>query len=62
MKIPPKIDLFINALLMAGWGRRPANKVLVHADQGVQYTENRLCFYAPKNLSIASAVSRIERP
>lgn len=38
MKSSPKTDLVIDALLMAIWGRRPTAKVLVHSDQGVQYT------------------------
>ena len=31
-------DLVLNALLMAVWKRKPKNEVLVHSDQGVQYT------------------------
>ncbi len=38
MKSSPKADLVIDALLMAVWRRRPTEKVLVHSDQGVQYT------------------------
>ena len=38
MKSTPKTDLVLDALLMAIWRRRPANKVLIHSDQGVQYT------------------------
>lgn len=38
MKSRPKANLVIDALLMAIWRRRPQNKVLVHSDQGVQYT------------------------
>lgn len=40
MKSSPKADLVIDALLMAIWRRRPQNKVLVHSDQGVQYTSS----------------------
>ncbi len=38
MKNSPKADLVIDALLMAVWRRRPKQKVLIHSDQGVQYT------------------------
>jgi len=38
MKSSPKADLVIDALLMAIWRRKPEGKVLIHSDQGVQYT------------------------
>jgi putative transposase len=38
MKSSPKADLVIDALLMAIWRRKPTNKVIVHSDQGIQYT------------------------
>ncbi|MGS0724799.1 IS3 family transposase [Shewanella sp. 0m-11] len=38
MKNTPKADLVIDALLMAIWRRSPKGKVLIHSDQGVQYT------------------------
>jgi len=38
MKNSPKADLVIDALLMALWRRKPKSKVLIHSDQGVQYT------------------------
>lgn len=31
-------DLVLQALLMAVWRRKPANKILVHSDQGSQFT------------------------
>jgi putative transposase len=34
----PKADLVIDALLMALWRRKPDGRVLIHSDQGVQYT------------------------
>jgi len=34
----PRAELVINALLMALWRSKPNNKVLIHSDQGVQYT------------------------
>jgi len=38
----PKIhaDLVLNALLMAVWRRKPKKEVLVHSDQGTQYTSS----------------------
>jgi len=38
MKNNPRADLVIDALLMALWRRKPETKVLIHSDQGVQYT------------------------
>jgi putative transposase len=38
MKNNPRADLVIDALMMALWRRKPKEKVLVHSDQGVQYT------------------------
>jgi len=38
MKNNPKSDLVIDALMMAIWRRKPTRKVLVHSDQGIQYT------------------------
>lgn len=38
MKNNPRADLVIDALLMAIWRRKPRKKVLIHSDQGVQYT------------------------
>lgn len=40
MKKDPRADLVIDALLMAIWRRKPQHKVLIHSDQGVQYTCN----------------------
>jgi len=34
------VDLVLNALLMAVWRRKPKNQVLVHSDQGTQYTSS----------------------
>ncbi|MGF6477645.1 putative transposase [Pantoea dispersa] len=33
-------DIVLNALLMAVWRRNPHGKVLVHSDQGSQYTSH----------------------
>lgn len=38
MKHNPRADLVIDALLMAVWRRKPKHRVLVHSDQGIQYT------------------------
>tara|TARA_B100000446_G_scaffold188335_1_gene223706 strand:- start:5013 stop:6023 length:1011 start_codon:yes stop_codon:yes gene_type:complete len=40
MKSSPRSDLVIDALLMAIWRRKPEGKVLIHSDQGVQYTSS----------------------
>jgi len=40
MKSRPQAELVTNALLMAVWRRQPRNTVLVHSDQGIQYTSN----------------------
>jgi putative transposase len=40
MKSSPKSDLVIDALMMALWRRKPKSKVLIHSDQGVQYTSS----------------------
>lgn len=34
------VDIVLKALLMAVWRRKPINKVLVHSDQGSQYTSS----------------------
>ena len=33
-------DLVLKALLMAVWRRKPSNKVVIHSDQGTQYTSS----------------------
>jgi putative transposase len=40
MKRSPKADLVIDALLMADLRRRRKEKVVVHSDQGIQYTSS----------------------
>ena len=40
MKNNPRADFVIDALMMALWRRKPKEKVLVHSDQGVQYTSS----------------------
>jgi len=34
------VDLVLNALLMAVWRRKPKTEVLIHSDQGSQYTSS----------------------
>jgi putative transposase len=34
------VDLVLDALLMAVWRRKPKNQVVIHSDQGSQYTSN----------------------
>lgn len=38
MKENPRAELVIDALMMAIWRRKPLGRVLVHSDQGIQYT------------------------
>jgi len=38
MKANARADLVLDALLMAMWRRKPKERVLVHSDQGIQYT------------------------
>lgn len=38
MKSNPRAELVLDALLMALWRRKPTSKVMIHSDQGVQYT------------------------
>ena len=33
-----QMDLVLSALLMAVWRRKPKSKVIIHSDQGSQYT------------------------
>jgi putative transposase len=54
MKNRPTVDLVIDALLMAVWRRKPEAKVLIHSDQGVQYTSRDWkAFLADNNLEIS---------
>lgn len=54
MKSNPRADLVIDALLMAIWRRKPEDKVLIHSDQGVQYTcSDWQKFVSDNNLEIS---------
>ena len=50
-------DLVLSALTMAYWRRKPANKVMLHSDQGSQYT-SRDCQKLLKILNIEPSMSR----
>jgi len=50
-------DLVLSALTMAYWRRKPANKVMLHSDQGSQYT-SRDCQKLLKTLNIEPSMSR----
>ncbi len=50
-------DLVLNALTMAYWRRKPANKIMLHSDQGSQYT-SRDCQSLLKTLNIEPSMSR----
>ncbi len=50
-------DIVVQALLSAFWRRRPKNKVIIHSDQGTQYSSsdwNRFC----KNNNFIQSMSR----
>jgi len=44
-------DVVLQALLMAVWRRKPKGKVLVHSDQGSQFTSGKPTGRSPANLS-----------
>ena len=50
-------DLVLSALTMAYWRRKPINKVMLHSDQGSQYT-SRDCQKLLKTLNIEPSMSR----
>ena len=50
-------DLVLSALTMAYWRRKPANKVMLHSDQGSQYA-SRDCQKLLKTLNIEPSMSR----
>ncbi|MFT5098285.1 MAG: putative transposase [Lysobacterales bacterium] len=49
MKNNPRSGLVIDALLMAIWRRKPEGSVLIHSDQGVQYTSSDWKKFATDN-------------
>ncbi|MGK0293587.1 MAG: putative transposase [Porticoccaceae bacterium] len=50
-------DLVLDALTMAYWRRKPTDKVMLHSDQGSQYTSNR-CKKLLKTLNMEASMSR----
>ena len=52
-----KDDLVLDALTMAYWRRKPANKVMLHSDQGSQYASSR-CKRLLKTLNMEASMSR----
>lgn len=50
-------DLILDALTMAYWRRRPTETVMLHSDQGSQYTSRR-CRSLLKTLNIKPSMSR----
>ena len=50
-------DLVLDALTMAYWRRKPGNKVMLHSDQGSQYTSNR-CKKLLRALNMEASMSR----
>jgi putative transposase len=50
-------DLVLDALTMSYWRRKPRNKVMLHSDQGSQYTSSR-CKRLLKTLNMEASMSR----
>lgn len=57
MKSRITTDLALDALLMALWRRNPKNKVLIHSDQGSQYTSHEWQTFL-KHHNLESSMSR----
>lgn len=53
-----KRNIVLNALLMATWRRRPKNEVIVHSDQGIQYTSEECQRFMKANHLISSMSRR----
>ena len=50
-------DLVLDALTMAYWRRKPNNQVMLHSDQGSQYTSSR-CKRLLKTVNMKASMSR----
>ncbi|MBO6557566.1 MAG: DDE-type integrase/transposase/recombinase [Pseudomonadales bacterium] len=50
-------DLVLDALTMAHWRRRPSDTVMLHSDQGSQYS-SRACKKLLESLDIEPSMSR----
>ncbi|PAU77061.1 IS3 family transposase [Halovibrio salipaludis] len=57
MKQRMSTDLIMDALLMASWRRRPKQTVLIHSDQGAQYTSREWQHFL-KEHNLAPSMSR----
>ena len=57
MKSRITTDLVLDALLMALWRRKPQSKVLIHSDQGSQYTSHEWQTFL-KHHNFESSMSR----
>ena len=53
MKSQMTSDLAIDALLMAVWRRKPKQEVMVHSDQGSQYSSSDWCSFLKANNLVA---------
>ena len=51
------MDLVLTALLMAVWGRKPKNKVIIHSDQGSQFTSHEWQAFLDKH-NLEASMSR----
>lgn len=51
------MDLVLTALLMAVWGRKPKNKVIIHSDQGSQFTSHEWQGFLDKH-NLEASMSR----
>jgi len=52
-----KTDIVLNTLLMALWRRHPTQEVIVHSDQGIQYTSDE-CQRFMRQHNLVSSMSR----
>ena len=58
MQSPTETDLAPNALLMALWRRQPKSTVIIHSDQGRQFTSHEWQFFLKAHKLIASMSRR----
>ena len=58
MKLQMTSDLAIDALLMAVWRRKPKQEVMVHSDQGSQYSSSDWRSFLKTNNLVASMSRR----
>ena len=58
MQLRMETDLALNALLMALWRRQPKSTVIIHSDQGRQFTSHEWQFFLKAHKLIASMSRR----